>query len=313
MTEGETRQGEISIDIDYLINSGMMNYSDGDMAIFSSSGQANFEATLKLEVLTIAYVEAGTMQIDLNGVTLRAEAGDMLVNPPNSFINNPSYSEDYSAKVIALSYKAIQRSLLMGKDIWGIMAYVSKNPVMHLDPERKELIEKYYSLIKHKIDSPHGYYHKEIMQSLFHSVFYEIAAIIAPNLREMRFSGQFSQGELLFKKFIEMLATYDGSERSVKAYADRLCVTPKYLSTVCKTVSGKTALEWIHDFLADAITRNLKYTEGSIKEISDVLGFPNMSFFGKFVKTRFGMSPKEYRIKLQSEAYLLADSNGNKD
>ena len=151
------------------------------------------------------------------------------------------------------------------------------------------------------------------MQSLFHSVFYEIAAIIAPNLREMRFSGQFSQGELLFKKFIEMLATYDGSERSVKAYADRLCVTPKYLSTVCKTVSGKTALEWIHDFLADAITRNLKYTEGSIKEISDVLGFPNMSFFGKFVKTRFGMSPKEYRIKLQSEASLLADDNGNKD
>ena len=90
MTEGETRQGEISIDIDYLINSGMMNYSDGDMAIFSSSGQANFEATLRLEVLTIAYVEAGTMQIDLNGVTLRAEAGDMLVSPPNSFINNPS-------------------------------------------------------------------------------------------------------------------------------------------------------------------------------------------------------------------------------
>ncbi len=110
-----------------------------------------------------------------------------------------------------------------------------------------------------------------------------------------------------------MLATYDGSERSVKAYADRLCVTPKYLSTVCKTVSGKTALEWIHDFLADAITRNLKYTEGSIKEISDVLGFPNMSFFGKFVKTRFGMSPKEYRIKLQSEASLLADNNDNKD
>lgn len=44
-----------------------------------------------------------------------------------------------------------------------------------------------------------------------------------------------------------------------------------------------------------------------------MLGFPNMSFFGKFVKTRFGMSPKEYRIKLQSEASLLADNNGNKD
>ena len=108
------------------------------------------------------------------------------------------------------------------------------------------------------------------------------------------------QGELLFRKFIKLLSSYEATDRSVKGYAEKLCVTPKYLSTVCKSVSGKTALEWIHDFLADSITHKLKYTDVSIKEIADELGFPNISFFGKFVKSRFGVSPKEYRIRLQN-------------
>ena len=138
------------------------------------------------------------------------------------------------------------------------------------------------------------------MQSLFHCMFYELAAIIAPNLDVKRMDAGFRQGELLFHRFIEMLANVNGSDRSVKSYAERLCVTPKYLSTVCKSVSGKTALEWIHEYIAEQVTQKLKYSDMSVKEIADSLGFPNISFFGKFVKSRFGASPKEYRYILQN-------------
>ena len=138
------------------------------------------------------------------------------------------------------------------------------------------------------------------MQSLFHCMFYELAAIISPLIEDRKPAVAQRQGELLFRKFIKLLSSYEATDRSVKGYAEKLCVTPKYLSTVCKSVSGKTALEWIHDFLADSITHKLKYTDVSIKEIADELGFPNISFFGKFVKSRFGVSPKEYRIRLQN-------------
>lgn len=295
-------QKEINVNIDYLIKRGFVNYTDGDIVIMDGNERPRLENTIKLEMVTIVYIEEGMMQADLNGKTVKAGKGDLVVCPPNTFVNKSLTSADFSSKVIGLSYKAMQRSLLMSKDIWGIMAFVSRNPVIHLEKNSSEMLNKYYSLLSYKIENPHGFYHKEIMQSLFHCIFYELSAIIAPKLGNIQDKAQFSQGEILFKKFIELLTTYESNDRSVKAYAERLCVTPKYLSTVCKTVSGKTALEWIHDFLAEAITQKLKYTDSSIKEIADELGFPNISFFGKFVKGRFGVSPKEYRTRLHNSS-----------
>lgn len=295
-------QKEININIDYLKNKGLVNYSDGDIVVLDSRDHPRLESTIKLEMVTIVYITQGMMQVDLNGKTIKAGKDDLVISPPNTFINNSLTSADYDAKVVALSYKAMQRSLLISKDIWNLMAFVARNPVIHLGKESSDIIRKYCELLSYKINNPNEYYHKEIMQSLFHCVFYELSAIIAPNMGNLQSKAQFSQGEILFKRFIEQLTTYESNDRSVKAYAERLCVTPKYLSTVCKAVSGKTALEWIHDFLADTITHKLKYTDSSIKEIADELGFPNISFFGKFVKGRFGVSPKEYRLQLHNSA-----------
>lgn len=292
-------QKELSVNIDYLIENGLVNYSDGDMVMLNSIEHQRVESTVRLEMVTIVFVESGMMQCDINGKTIKAKAGDLAVCTPNSVLDNGMSSPDYKGKIIGLSYKAMQRSLLMSKDVWNILAYVARHPVVTLSEESRQLISQYHSLISYKLEHPHGYYHREIMQSLFHCMFYELAAIIAPHLESMRQNSNFRQGELLFHRFIELLANVNVSDRSVKAYAEKLCVTPKYLSTVCKSVSGKTALEWIHEFVAEAITQKLKYSDMSIKEIADSLGFPNISFFGKFVKGRFGVSPKEYRHRLQ--------------
>ena len=282
-------QKELSVNIDYLIENGLVNYTDGDMVLISNTNRSPVESTVRLEMVTIAYVESGMMQCDLNGKTIKAGKGDIVVCSPNSFVDNSMSSADFSSKIVGLSYKAMQRSLLMSKDVWNLMAYVAEHPVI-----------KYHALLSYKLEPPHGYYHREIMQSLFHCMFYELAAIISPLIEDRKPAVAQRQGELLFRKFIKLLSSYEATDRSVKGYAEKLCVTPKYLSTVCKSVSGKTALEWIHDFLADSITHKLKYTDVSIKEIADELGFPNISFFGKFVKSRFGVSPKEYRIRLQN-------------
>lgn len=299
-------QNEINVNVEYLVKNGLVNYTDGDIVVMDSRKHSHLESVLRLEMVSIMYIERGIMQADLNGKTVKAGADDLVACPPHTFVNNAMSSDDFEAKIITLSYQAIQKSLLLSKDVWNLMAFIARNPVVHLSPESSETIRRYHSLISYKIEKPHGYYHKEIMQSLFHGIFYELAAIIAPQLSEISGLGQFSQGEVLFKRFIEQLTTFETTDRSVKAYAERLCVTPKYLSTVCKAVSGKTALEWIHEFLAGSITQKLKYTDSSIKEIADDLGFPNISFFGKFVKSQFGVSPKEYRTQLRQTPNKVA-------
>ena len=108
------------------------------------------------------------------------------------------------------------------------------------------------------------------------------------------------QGDILFKRFIALLTSTEIKPRMVTWYAQELCVTPKYLSTTCKNVSGKSANTWINEFVVRDIHRLLKYSDRSIKEICDYLEFPNLSFFGKYVKAHLGHSPKEYRKRIKT-------------
>jgi AraC-like DNA-binding protein len=78
-------------------------------------------------------------------------------------------------------------------------------------------------------------------------------------------------------------------------YADKLCLTPKYLSKLIKQASGKSAPEWIDNFVILEAKNLLKYTNLAIKEIVFQLHFPNQSVFYKFFKAHTGMTPSEYR------------------
>ena len=78
-------------------------------------------------------------------------------------------------------------------------------------------------------------------------------------------------------------------------YAEKLSITPKYMSTVIKQTSGKTAGDWIDDHVLLEAKALLKSTNMTILQISDELNFPSQSFFGKYFKRLTGVSPKEYR------------------
>ena len=84
-------------------------------------------------------------------------------------------------------------------------------------------------------------------------------------------------------------------ERSVAFYADKLCVTAKYLSLISKEVSGQPAGNWIDEYVILEAKTLLKSSQMSIQEIADSLNFANQSFFGKYFKHHTGISPKEYR------------------
>ena len=78
-------------------------------------------------------------------------------------------------------------------------------------------------------------------------------------------------------------------------YAKQLNITPKYLSSVVKEVSGKTAARWIDESVILEAKALLKYSGMSIQEIAYHLNFSTQSFFGKYFKRYVGMSPLAYR------------------
>ena len=98
-----------------------------------------------------------------------------------------------------------------------------------------------------------------------------------------------------FQHFLDLLHSNHVKRHTVGAYANELCISPKYLTAVCKKNSGKTANEWITEQVLEDIRYYLRQTDLSIKQICDKLAFPNPSFFGKYVKDHFGMTPLEFR------------------
>lgn len=101
--------------------------------------------------------------------------------------------------------------------------------------------------------------------------------------------------EALFAKFKDLLFVYHGKERKVSFYASKLCITPKYLCFIVKSISGKLPTEWIKEETIKEIEYLLCHSQASIKEIVCWLNFPNLSFFGKYFKSAKGVSPKRYR------------------
>ena len=251
---------EQKVDLDYILDKGVADYSDGDIVIFEQIGDKSLNGSVKLDMIMLAYCVKGRMQVDVNGKTYTAKAGEVMIGLPNNVFSNYMISPDFESKIFGLSYAAAERNMRINRDVLDLIGYVATNPVISLDDERQALITKYYSIIVHKIKSPHGYFHKEIMHSLFQCAIYELFAIIAPHVQYSHGGGETKQANLLFRKFADLLSANEGKVRSVKRYADELCITPKYLSFVSKTVTGKTALEWIHQSTVKNIERYLSHS-----------------------------------------------------
>lgn len=288
------------IDLERLLDSDQPNYSDGEIILMDNPAGISANGTVKLNMLIMAYCTRGDMQGEINDKIYRMGKGDVMICLPNSFVTNITSSQDLDIKIIGLSYDALQHGLNIDKHSWNMLTYISAHPIVHLEDSRLAVFEKYYELLTYKKDIRGGYYNKKIMDNLFECAFYEIAAIIAPRLQEDASKRDVSHGDLIFKRFIELLTENEGRNRSVKSYAEQLCITPKYLSAVSKAASGWTALEWIHHMATRSIARQLKHSDKSIKEISNRMEFPNLSFFGRFVKAHLGVSPSEYRRNVRN-------------
>lgn len=286
---------EQKVDLDFVSSRVNANYQDEDVIVISGMPNLPDNKIYKMDMLLCYAIIKGRMQFNLNGNTNDAVKGDVVICLPNSYIDNYMMSPDLTVHVIGISYAVLQRNLNISKQYWNIVKYIAEHPVITLKDNEWQLMSHYSDLFKIKLANPDSAYHKETIQTLLRCVFLEISSIVSPKLEKETENGTLSHGDQIFARFLSLLSVSEGRERSVKAYADKLCITPKYLSTLSKSTSGRPALSWIHQFAAEAIERRLKYSDKTIKEISDEMNFPNLSFFGKFTKAHLGKSPTDYR------------------
>jgi AraC-like DNA-binding protein len=202
--------------------------------------------------------------------------------------------EDLHYVCVAMSKEfAANQKLDVNKTFSNAMSLLD-NPSVPILPEEAVLMGGYLDMMGNVLKSDLAY-RREAVQSLWISMLYVIAAMLD---RRAKLAGDVShtnRSRMLFEQFIGLVAKYHTQYRNVAFYADQLCLTPKYMSKLIKTATGKSAPEWIDAYVILEAKNLLKYSSDTIKQIVFKLNFPNQSVFYKFFKSRTGMTPSEYR------------------
>ena len=106
-----------------------------------------------------------------------------------------------------------------------------------------------------------------------------------------------SREQTIFDRFIQLVNQHCREHHQIAYYADRMCLTERYLGTVIRQTSGTTAKDWINRALITQAKVLLRHSDHSVLQISEELSFPNPSFFSKYFKRLTALTPLEYRGK----------------
>jgi AraC-like DNA-binding protein len=170
---------------------------------------------------------------------------------------------------------------------------IGQEPCLELDASQVNLLLDYHSLILRRYSSESLPYYNKIIRNLLRAFLYEIICIYEKSsIGEKLFT---NRNEQIFYQFGQLLVQYSQKERSVTFYADKISITPKYLTKVIKAVTGRKALELINEMTLLHIKSLLKSTNLTVLQISEDLNFSSPSFFGRFFKKYTGMTPVQYR------------------
>lgn len=205
--------------------------------------------------------------------------------------------ENFKAHVIAITPDFLNRINIDAKHLTPLFLQFAYHPCLELSSVESQTLRSFITLIEQEIEGPETRFSDDIVSGLIAATLYKVGDILNHYLAEhpeMKHAVQ-NRAEEYFRQFMQLLGEHFKFERSVGFYARKLCVTPKYLTTLIKRVSGKSVSEWIDNYVILEAKTLLRFSDMSIQEVAYALNFPNQSFFGSYFRRLTGMSPSQYK------------------
>lgn len=171
------------------------------------------------------------------------------------------------------------------------------SPVLKLTDDDTRLLQRYLGLLRDNATAlQESNFSVSIARNLIANIFYILLEIDhrrnrpdpdrkAPHSRRINYVSD----------FMKLVRQHHREHRSVGYYADKLFITPKYLSLVIKETTGRSAAQWIARHVIIEAKNMLRFSGKNIQQIAYDLNFPNQSSFGKYFKNCTGMSPSEFQ------------------
>lgn len=277
-----------------------INYADSDILVTDSMEDimCGYEE-IRLGMAVAIFCMEGRIRLEMNDDTCALQRNDIIICLPHHIIGGIMSSNNHSVKVFCFSHSFVDETLRGKREFGPVIDHIHRNPIHRLRHESKgrSAVNLFGKLITAKMNDNNDCCRKIILHHMFAAFFCQVLASFGTSADNSHrtVNGERKSATLVFKNFMKELAKDEGRHRSVSYYADRLCYSTKYVSYAVKLVSGRTAMSWINEHTIGQIKYQLKNSDKSIKEIAEIFDFPNISFFGKYVKRNIGVSPREYR------------------
>lgn len=255
-------------------------FADGEFAIFNDMKLAapamsrQSSRPMLVEVGRVLLVTEGNATMNINMMPYKVTTGSVLVLPENSYIEVLTLDDDYNARLVSFSRLA---------------ASADECLLLHpLDDDFRRLMV-----------------YVDLMWSLVHSASYASDtrdALLNALLADLRHLASTAEQPIdtgsLTARFLALLNSDSVPERSVAAYASRLCVTPNHLSAVVRSQSGQTVMQFVAARLVLRAKVLLADTSLPVYEVADRLLFADTAAFSRFFRRETGLSPSQYRSSL---------------
>lgn len=279
---GEQRQG--------LMRECITASSDSQMQVF--------RFPCRIDAFIIGVGTEGETSVSFNLHEFRLKKDSMFIFTPKNIlqVNSQQY---FKADVIAISPDFMRRINIDIKNMMPLFLKFVENPTLALTPEESRSMRGMIAQIERETRGPETHFSFDIVSGLIAATIYKVGYIMYHYLAEHpeEQNNSHNRAEEYFKQFTHLLGEHFREERSVGFYARQLCITPKYLTTLIKRISGQSVSEWIDNYVILEAKTLLKYSTMSIQEIAYYLNFPNQSFFGSYFKRNTGMSPSQYKAQ----------------
>ena len=257
-----------------------------------------FRYPTRLNAFAIVFCSKGSITFTSGLRHHTLEERTLFVHLPGSILQVESVGRESSVYAVMCEEEFIRRINIDFKLLSRLFLCVEEQPCLPLTGEEWNGITRSFAEIDAEAASPRtDLYSDEVMRSVIRTLAYKACRIIDRHISAAAVlpASARSRNEEYFNQFMDELARHYMQHRSVGFYAAQLHLTPKYLTTIIRKTTGRTASEWIDDYVVLEAKNLLKYSTMSIQEIAYSLNFPNQSFFGKYFKEHTGLTPTAFR------------------
>ena len=246
------------------------------------------------DTLRMLFCRQDNVTVSLNETLYELKSGNVLVAFPGDVMNIAGYGQSFAGSYLSVPLKVLEQFSLLSPQNWRTYSAIKDKQQLCLEECNIQILQSYLYLLEVRLKHPALADNNAGLYALLSTFIRDFLNIAAKQYRNHGY-WELSAANSLFNKFIHLLYASVPQKTDVGYYADKLCVTPKYLSTVCKQVAGETASSIINRYLTNEIRNRLMDFGKPIQAIAYELGFANQSFFGKYVKAHLGMTASQFR------------------